>query len=331
MTDAPIDINELFSDAGYSPEAPKVEAKKEETPEPDKKIVEEEEEEEEVTEETKDSSPQTSSIISFLVEQGILSEDPGDVDSETLAEIVEQETENYVKEALDATFESWKQKLPSNVMGLIQHTFNGGDVEEYMKTWNETPLSLFDISNESGQEAFLRYYYKSVEGLDEDEIRDKIDWHIDRDNISSAAKRFYQKAASDRDKKLELLAKQQVDAKQKAEQQAQERRQKMLQGMAKVKDFDGYQFPEGEKKVLQQYATRPVVVEGKTFSSGLAADLYEALGDPQKVMFLSKLLKGNFDTSFIKKKGSTEAIRKVKKTLEQPIIDPLADDGVIWD
>lgn len=329
MEGTPIDINELFGEDGFNPEAPKVETPKEETPKeettPDPAPVEEEEEEEEET------TNETFSLPDFLLKAGILSEDPGEVDEETLLDLVQQETETYVQEALTATFDSWKSKLPSNVMGLVQHTFNGGDADEYMKTWNETPLQLFDINSESGQESFLRFYYKSAEGLEGEELDDKMDYHIDRGNVETAAKRFYQKMANERDKKLEALAKQQIEAKQQAERQSMERKQKLAQGMTKVKDFAGYSFPEGEKKVLVRYATQPVLVEGKPFSSGLAADLYEALSDPSKVLLLSKLVKSGFDTSFIEKKGQTKAVKAVKKTLEQPASPPILEDGVIWD
>ena len=324
--DTPIDINELFGDDGFNPA--KVEEPKEapqETPQEEPQEVEQEEEEVEEQEEQ-----QNLSLPDFLMRAGILSEDPGDVDEETLMDLVEQETESYVKEALNATFDTWKQKLPSNVMGLIQHTFNGGDADEYMKTWNETPLHLFDIESEAGQESFLRYYYKTVEGLEDEELTDKLEYHIDRGKTETVSKRFYQRLANDRDKKLETLAKQQVEAKRKQEQETQERKQKLAQSMAKVKEFAGYQFPEGEKKVLQQYATRPVLVEGKPFSSGLAADLYEALADPSKVMFLAKLLKNGFDTSFIEAKGKTKAIKTIKKVLQEPAT-PILEDGVIWD
>lgn len=325
MEGTPIDINELFGDDGFDPKAPTPPAEP-----PKEEVKEEPKVEEQEEEEDEDETTETFSLPDFLVRAGILTEDPGDVDEETLMDLVEQETESYVKEALNATFDTWKQKLPSNVMGLIQHTFNGGDVNEYMKTWNDTPLQLFDVQTEAGQESFLRYYYKTVEGLEEEELNDKLEYHIDRGNVETAAKRFYQKLATERDKKLETLARQQVEAKQKAEQETQQRKQKLAQNMAKVKEFAGYQFPEGEKKVLQRYATQPVLVEGKPFSSGLAADLYEALSDPQKVLFLSKLLKNGFDTSFLEAKGKTKAIKNIKKVLQEPAV-VTNEDGVIWD
>lgn len=325
MEGTPIDINELFGEDGYNPEVPKEEAK----PEPVEQVAEQVTEQEE-EEEGAETEP-TVSLPDFLLKAGILSDDPGEVDEETLLDLVQQETESYVQEALTATFESWKQKLPSNVMGLVQHTFNGGDADEYMKTWNETPLQLFDIGTESGQESFLRFYYKTTEGLEGEELDDKMDYHIDRGNVETAAKRFYQKLANERDKKLEALAKQQVEAKAQAERQSLERKQKLAQGMSKVKEFAGYQFPEGEKTVLVRYATRPVLVDGKPFSSGLAADLYEALSDPSKVLLLSKLVKNGFDTSFIEAKGKTKAVKAVKKVLQEPATPPILEDGVIWD
>lgn len=319
-----IDINELFGEDGYSQEPPK-----EETPEPEqaKEPVKEPEPEEEEEEEEEQERP---SLHDFLLKAGIISDDPGDVDEETLMDIVQQETEQYLEEALTATFDTWKQKLPQNVMGLIQHTFNGGSPDEYMKTWTESPLQMFDIESESGQESFLRYYYKNVEGLDADEIEDKLEYHADRGNAETVSKRYYKRMAEERDRKLEQLAKAQVEEQRKAKEQNEQRKAKMAQGIAKVKEFAGYKFPDGELKVLTRYATQPVVEEGKPFSSGLAADLYKALNDPAKVAFLSKLLKNDFNTSFLESKAKTTVVKKIKQTLQEPAI-VTSDDGVIWD
>jgi hypothetical protein len=319
-----IDINELFGEDGYSAPTEPIQEKQEEQP-PKEEVAPPPAEEEEEEEET-----ERPSLHDFLLKAGVLSEDPGDVDEETLLDIVQQETEQYLEEALTATFDNWKQKLPSNVMGLIQHTFNGGNPDEYMKAWTESPLQSFDIETEAGQEAFLRYYYKTVEKLDSDEIEDKMDYHLDRGNAESVSKRYFKRMAEDRDKKLEQLAKAQIDEQRKAKEANEQRKAKMAQGIGKVKEFAGYKFPDGEIKVLTRYATQPVVVEGKAFSSGLAADLYEALNDPAKVAFLSKLLKNDFKTDFLESKAKSTVVKKIKQTLQEPAI-VTNDDGVIWD
>jgi hypothetical protein len=344
--DTPIDINMLFSEDGFDPAAAPVVDKVEEaapTNEPVKakakepvakepvaaEPVEEEVVEEEEVEEDEGEEPSSPLDINFLVEAGVLSEDPGNVDRETLLELIETETEKYLEETIEATFDAWKEKLPDGIMSLIQHTFNGGNADEFMRTWNETPIQFFDVNTESGQESFLRYYYKAIEGLDDDEVDEKIDYNLNRANLESTAKRYYKKLADDRDKKLAELAKNQVETQQRARAATEKRKANLANGISKIKEFGGYQFAEGEKKVLMRYATQPTVVEGKTFASGLAADLYKALEDPGKVAFLSKLLKSDFDTNFMVKKATTKVVKKIKESLEKPAA--VDDGGVIWD
>lgn len=318
-----IELDDIFSADGQDPVVePTQEPVKEPETEPEK--APEEEEEEEDTE----VSP-TKAAAEFLVQAGLLSEDPGDVDADTLRDLIEQEQAAIIDETVEATFEDWQKSLPPDVFNLVKHTFNGGDPNEFIKGMTEYPLSIFDIESEQGQADFLRFYYTTVEKETKEDAQESIDALIDSSRLEKTAQKLYKKLAADRDKKLADLADQQVKARQAQEAQSRAQREKLATAVASVKEVAGYKIPKGEAVVLARFASQPVVEGGKQYASGLIAGIAKALENPEHLALLSKLVKGGFDTGFLTASTERKVVKKVQKKLnESP--SPI-DEDTIWD
>jgi len=328
-----INLDDLFSEEGVTvgepkevePTKPNEEPKVEPTEEP-----EEEEEEDEPEEESPSQDP-IKSTVSLLVKSGILTEDPGDVDEDTLTELLYEEQEAAIQEGIKDTFDQWTQKLPAPVMDLIKFTFNGGSADDFFAAVNEVPLTGFDITSEVGQEVFMRYYFKSVEKLGDDEVEDKIEWLMDKGRLENTAKKNYTQLAKQRDDRLSKLAEESAKAAATAKETARKEAETLQANLLKVEAIKDYKIPVGERRLLTRYITMPVTENGKTFSSGLIASLQDIFGNPEELMTLAKFVKSKFNTDFLETKTQTKVARKIRKTLNKQEPSAVDADGVIWD
>ena len=329
-------LDDLFSEEGMSVEEPKAAAPAEVKPEPKvekepEPPVEDEVEEDEVEEEESLSPDPIKSTVSLLVKTGLLTEDPGDVDEDTLTELLYEEQEAAISDGIKNTFDEWTQKLSPRVMDLIKHTFNGGSEEEFFAVVNEVPLTGFDINSEVGQEVFMRYYYKSIEKLNDEEVEDKIEWLMEKGKLENTSTKNYQKLAKERDERIAKLAADTAKASAAAKETARKEAETLQANLLKVEAIKDYKIPVGERKLLTRYITMPVTENGKTFSSGLIASLQGIFGNPEELMTLAKLVKSNFNTDFLETKTQTQVARKIRKQLNKTEPSAVDADGVIWD
>lgn len=323
-----VNLNDIWGDEGTpTPEETPAAPPAEQHTEPTAEDQDEPEEEEEGEEEGSESAP---SPVQFLLKAGILTEDPGDVDEDTLAELIEQEHQTVIDEIVQSTFDEWSEKLPEQVLSLIKFTFNGGTADEFFKAVNEVPLGAFDTSTETGQEIFLRYYYKSVEGLDEDELESKIEWLIEKGKLGDTSTKAYKKLAKDRDTKLENMAAQKLKEAQDAKERQRKEQEQLRSSLSKITKIWDYEIPAGERKIMERYITQPVADGGVTFKSGLIADLYKIFDNPESLLKLGKLVKAELDPSFLTKSAETKVTRKIKEKLNNKPT-PKDGDGTIWD
>lgn len=333
-----INLDDLFSEEGATvteDQPGAVETPTEEKPvvkaEPEPPAVEEEEEDDEEEEEESPSPDPIKATVSTLIKAGILQEDPGDVDEDTLAELIYEEQEAAIDEGIKNTFDQWTEKLPAPVMDLIKFTFNGGSADDFFAAVNEVPLASFDVTSETGQEVFMRYYLKSVEKMTEDEVEDRIEWLMDKGKLESESTKKFQNLAKDRDKRLSKLAEDKANAAALAKETARKEAETLQANLLKVEEIKGYKLSAGERKLLTRYITMPVTENGKTLSSGLIAELQDIFGKPEDLLLLAKLVKSKFNTDFLEAKTQTKVARKIRNKLNKQEPSAIDTDGVIWD
>lgn len=147
----------------------------------------------------------------LLIEKGVWKEFEGmedfDWTNESYAELVEQQAiwgaEDMFHELVDSTGAYGK--------AIISHVQNGGNPEEIIDLFKEAKkIESFDTSTEEGKTALLTKYYKDL-GWNDKRIKRTIDAAID----SSTLDEDVQEAKTE----MEEAIKQEVEAKQKAQEQ----------------------------------------------------------------------------------------------------------------
>lgn len=284
----------------------------EEGEEKEESFFEEESEEEEESERVEDFYK---SQASKLKEKGIFQnvEIPEDeeISEEKFIEFQDQEIEARVDEALEGFFE----ELDEDAAAFLKFKKEGGDTASFFKVYStSTGLPEGDLEDEKYQEKLSRYYYKNIEGLDDEDIDDKIEWLKDGGKLEKYAAKHDTKIKS-----LEKKSKEDLQKRAKEQQKAQvEKREKFVstvqETLEDTDEVDNFKFPAKEKKQLLSFITKPSVKVGKNrYITGMQAKLQEVLKEPEKMIVLAKLLNNDFDVADVVATTTTKKTREVKR------------------
>ncbi len=236
-----------------------------------------------------------------------------DLEEKDFVGLLETEVDNRVQE----TFEGFFEELDDDAKSFLKFKKDGGDTRQFfaaLQTSSSVPKG--DLDDSVHQKAIARYYFKNVEGMDEADIDDRIQWLDDTGKTAKNAERYDAKIKIHMQKQEKALAKQTKDAIKEAEENAKSFTKSIKTVLKDVNDVNGFAFTSKDKKELIPYITEAEVKIGKNkFITGLQNDLRSLMGDHQKLILLAKLLKSDFDTSSIKTKEETKNTRKIKEDL----------------
>lgn len=254
--------------------------------------------------------------------QNIELEEGEEIDEEKFFELQEKEVEARVQEA----FEGFAESLDEDAKAFIQFKKNGGSTQDFFKVYGDAGsinLEAIDISEDEGQDAIIKLYAKSYEGLDEDEISDKIDWLEENGKKEAYAKRYASKLKEEDAKRKELLMEQHTLAMKEREKATTKFQNNLEKELQQVEEVGSFKFNKTDKKELFSYITKPSVKVGKNkyvtqFQSDLS-DTFKAEGEEsrQKLLLLAKLLKSNFDVKDLVESTKTKVVREAKSKLQQ--------------
>lgn len=322
---------DFFGIKGTAPEATEVEEVvkkvKEDSPEEEEQEAEEEEQETffEVEEEKEKDNEQEEGDDFFKTlsqnfkEKGIFQNieipEGEEITEEKFIELQDSEIEARVDEAL----EGFLEELDEDAAAFLKFKKEGGNTQDFFKVYGQnTSTPQGDIEDEAFQEKLNRYYYKNVEGLDEEDINDKLEWLKDSGKLQKYAEKHDEKL-----KELDKESKEDLQKKAKEQEKLQEEaRQKFVdsvqQTLEETDEIDNFKFPEKEKKELHAFITKPTIKVAKNrYVTGMQSSLQEALKDPKKMLVLAKLLKNNFAVDDIVATTTTKATKKLKDDLQR--------------
>jgi len=281
---------------------------------------EEEEEEEEETPFSSEESEQKffKTLAIGLKEAGILSNveiEDDDINGDKFADLIDKETEARINE----TFESFFEELDEDGAAFLKFKKAGGKTSDFLKAYSASiELPIVDLNSADGQKKILRYYYKHIDGTDEEDIDDKIEWAIENGKLEKYAEK-YSKIIQNKDKEnKDRLLLQQETIQNQMEEDRRNFEAELKNTLEETDSINNITLSKEDKKDLIPFMTKPLIKIGKNkYITGLQAGIQKIFNDKTKLLLLAKLVKSDFDFSTIEKKGASKLTKEVKNELQR--------------
>ena len=300
-----VNTDDLFSEfipEEETPEEPVAETATEEEPE----------EEPETPEEPAASEPTVfEKLNQDLVQKGILP--AGENEEIKDATSFYAKWEDALQKGSEDIINSWRDQLGAEEFEIIKYISNGGKIADIPL---QRPEKV-DLSNEKGQEAFLKKYLKEVEELDDDDIEIQLDVYRESDKIEHFAKKYHKKIESAREAELESKLKMAEQVKLEQQAKAKQQRDRLVKEMQGVDKVGDWEINADEKDDLIFYALSPVKNSEGRMETGLMTKLREVLQDPSKLTLLAKMLKTDFDAKPLITKGKKQATNEFRSAFDE--------------
>lgn len=288
--------------------------------------------------ETEDEPKEDETVVSDftllakdLKENNILNVDlpEEEITAEILLELHEKEIETRVEDA----FKNFAEDLDEEAKDFIKYKREGGDTQKFFEASKHKafiPDNIVLEDNEENQEKVVRYYYSTVEKLDEEDINDKVAWLKETNKLAKHSEKNLSRLKEEDEKARKELVRLQEENNKAIIEERKSFIQNINTTLAKVEKVGDFTFTQKDKKELGDYIVKATEKFGNGYVSGFQKDLQEVLSSPEKLLVLSKLLKTNFSVDSFIKKGKTEKVKEVKTNLERGkrgIIKTLANNG----
>ena len=255
-------------------------------------------------------------FVSELVDKGVLFIDDQkeyEDSEEGLAEIINDTVSKKVTEYID--------NLPEEAKGILEYIQNGGNVKDYVQASQSVDFSEIDMEDEDNHKFLVEDYLK-LQGLDADEIKEKIETYEDAGILEKEAK-------SAQKKLIKYQEEQQVKLVEEQRKQAELQRQFELEEEQKFKsmildkeDLGGFKLNKVEREKFYDYLTKPTKA-GKT-----QYQLEDTVEERLKMAYYK--FKG-FNFTDIERKATTKATIQLKKSIDKVTDKNLKSGGRITD
>lgn len=198
----------------------------------------------------------------------------------------------------------------------IEYMNNGGTAADFINQLKEVnAIPEFDIKEDDGQKAAIRYYMRNIEQNDDKEIDEFFEYLEESGKTEAYAKRY--------NKKIEALKKEKDKAIEENQRKQQELREKDkeqfvddLNSTLEDEEAVGFKIPKEIAEKMGDYFSEPTVkMNGGKRVTGFQADLTKLFADKKNLAKLGFLMLNNWDTSIFEKKAASKATRKIKTNL----------------
>lgn len=263
-----------------------------------------------------------STLTSELKERGIFQnvelEEGEEIDEDKFFELHESEVEARVEE----TFQSFAEEMDDEGKDFIKFKRNGGKTSDFLQVYGNT-LSIegLDLEKEEDQDLIIKQYSSLIEGMDNEEISDRIEWLKESNKKKSFAEKYMIKLKSiDEKRKADLMARSETLA-QNRKKDLEKFHQSLNTELQKTEKVGNFDFQKVDKKNLIDYITKPSVKVGKNkYISKFQAEIgeiFKAEGEQKKkLLLLAKLVMSDFDVKDIIEQTKTETVKKAKSKLQ---------------
>lgn len=239
------------------------------------------------------------------------------ITEEQFFELQDTEIENRVEE----TIADFMQEIgEGDGAAFIKFKKAGGKTSEFFSVYAQSAeIPDVDLKEEAGQDAFLKFYYRNVEELDEDDILDKLEWLKESGKKAKLAEKYHAKVIEADDKrKAALQVKAEADLKK-----TEDNKKAFITEVKTILETNDqigvFSITKNDKKELGDYITKPTVkINGGRYMTQLQADINKVFAkeNREKLLILAKLLKNDFDVSDLVKDVKTKVTKETRSTLQ---------------
>ena len=255
-------------------------------------------------------------LAKVLQEKGVFQnveiKEDDQIDGERLIELNDMEIESRVEE----TFQSFFEEMDEDGMAFLKFKKAGGDTRVFLNAYAQSmELPTSDLTTEDGQEKMLRYYYKHIENLDDEDVDDRIEWAKDGKKLEKLATKYADTVARMEQQKRDALLQQAQDAEEKAKENRKVFKETLEETLATVKEVNDVPFTKEDKSLID-YLTKPAVKIGKNkYITGMQADIQKIWqeADRKQLLLLAKFVKSGMKLDVVKQKGAKEKVTEIRK------------------
>lgn len=264
-------------------------------------------------------------LANDLKQMGYLAEVGEKVNATDLLDLVETSLEEKIEAGIEQVIENWKSQIGETGAKFIHYTMSGGDPNEFFSKFYQQSV---DISNEIGQEKFLRNYLIETQGYEKEDVDDLIERYKENDTLEKYAKRFHERVQSERNKEQQAL----LDQKEAGRREREENMNRFKENLREVarktdhilvrgkngSELGRINFTEAEKRSLVNYITNNTVEQNGRYISGFT-DKFQKIWreEPDKLLLIAKLFQNDFDLSDFTQNAVSKKIEEVKTNLQR--------------
>ncbi len=255
-------------------------------------------------------------FISQLVDEGVLF-----IDESKEYEDSEKGIKDIINDTVAHKVIEYVNNLPEEARGVLEFIQNGGTLEDYLKVGQGVDYQQIDMDDEDNHKYLLEDYLK-MQGLDEDEIRDKIETYEDAGILEKEAKLAQKKLIKHQEEeKVQLVENQKKQA--EAERLAAIEEDKKFQSwILNTEDLGGFKVSKAEREQFLAYLTKPTKA-GKT--------QYQLDDTPEERLKMAFFKFKKFDFTDVERKATTKATLNLKKNLDKATDTNMKSGGRITD
>lgn len=237
-----------------------------------------------------------------------------DITEERFFELQDAELESRVEEAISDLV----AEIGEEGADYIKAIKSGVKNHEFFKSMVQSAaIPEFDVADEKTHDSFLRYYYRNVEGLDEEDVSDKLEWLTENGKKAKYAEKYHEQVTKAEAKKREQLIK---DAEKAAKDKLEDHKnfvKAINTTLIKTDKVNNFSFTKADKATLTSFITEPIKLQNGKYATQLQIAVNKIMyqEDKSKLLLLAKILKSDFDMSDIITEVQSSVTRKTKSEL----------------
>ena len=265
------------------------------------------------------------STLNFLKDKGLASfelEEGEELTEEMAEDLLEDSYENTIEERIAAKLQS----LPNDAKNMITFVLKGGTMNQYLEQVTDNTIDIdedIDLTSEKNQEKVMRAVLE-LEGEDEEDIEERIEYFKDKGTLASNAERKLKKYLEDKASAEQASIQQQNRARENAKKQERENKRAFASYLSEQKEIQGLPVPRKAKNELPSYLyDKTVELEnGGKITPMQKALFYDLPKNQAAYAQLAILLQnlnsdGTFNFDSITKKAETTVVREVKEKMRR--------------
>lgn len=269
----------------------------------------------EVGDEDADDATVYRSLANDLKTNGIITSDFTEeeiTDGESFLEVFEKEVNSRLEEEV----KNYAEGFDDDGRAYLEYIKNGGTTVDFVKLFvghAELPVESVDTSEK--QEAFLRYYLKTIEGDSDEDAEDQIEVLKESNKLEKRANAAFKKVNGQLEAVKNEKLKQQAEFVKADEKRKTDFVVKLSETVKDKKSIGDFDLSNTDKKGLVEFIAKATVNVGGRKVTAMQAKLNEIYQNPEKLIILAKLVKSDFDLTDVIKKTETKVVKKSLKVI----------------